>query len=342
MRIFIIGSIVGDETKIQEFDNFCTNLGKSLADKKIDLLVCSPYPDSADVKVIEGVKTSKNKNLSIELYYPESAEIETLWNRHLTGLDKIVKVSMFRQEAHVEEKKDAIRYSWLFCQIQAVHNSDFVIVIGGKMSGTSNLLARVADAQGKSIVPYPIFGGVGEFFFRKKRYQLIDAIGQTNVEELLEKTNPEELIDFIVKQSWNGKLTKSNKRNSDTLTFFISYSRDRPAEADYVEALLRRRNYHVIRDESNLTPGQDIPNAIKENILKSDIFIALWSQEYACSPWCFDEISIALESHSVEGKSLWIFRTDKTRIVPPKARKMLWYDTETREEIEGKILSLLH
>lgn len=97
----------------------------------------------------------------------------------------------------------------------------------------------------------------------------------------------------------------------------------------------------MIRDETDISAGEDIPNAIKENIKKADVFIAIWCREYACSPWCFDELNIALESLNKDDNSLWIFRTDKTRMLPPNARKLLWYDTETREEIEGRILTLL-
>lgn len=339
MRIFIIGSPQDDDFVKDDFSAFCFELGKQLAKNNIDLVVCSPYSDSADSYIIEGIKSSVEKKISLQLYYPKTDELEDLWNSKLLGLENLINVTRFRQESPLMNEPASIKYSWLFCQIQGISNSDFVFVIGGNLSGSSNLLVRIADAQGKVIIPVSKYGGVGELFYDKKKYQLIDTFGQNFSEELLGNLAPETLVDTIVNKPKENRLNP--KQNNEKLTFFISYSREKPAKADYLETILRRRNYNVIRDESNISASQDIPNAIKENILKSDIFIALWCKEYACSPWCFDELSIALESHIEEGKSLWIFRTDKTRIIHPKARRLLWYDVETREEIEGKILSLL-
>jgi hypothetical protein len=340
MRVFIIGSSTSKQLD-NSFESFCKILGEFFAAKNIDLILCSPFADSADSYIVEGVKSALFKNSSIQLYYPNTDAINKEWDGKLGSLKDFVKITRFRQEAPLLNEPFAIKYSWLYCQIQAITTCDFVFVIGGKIEGSSNMLVRIADAQGKNIIPIPKFGGVGELFFEKKKYQLMDAWGLNYVEELSGSLKPEIVIDTLITQPKDKKVIQIRENNSDDLTFFISYSREGPAKADFVETILRRRNYNVIRDDNDIAPSQDIPNAIKESILRSDIFIALWFKEYACSPWCYDELSIALDSHTLNGKSLWIFRLDKTRLVPPKARKLLWYDVETREEIEGKILSLL-
>ncbi len=338
MRIFIIGSPQDDDDK-KDFSSFCLELGKVLGTKSIDLVLCSPYPDSADSLIVDGIRDCVLPKISIHLYYPKTSELEDLWNSKLKGLNDSIKVTRFPQESNLVDEPNSKKYSWLFCQIQGISNSDFIFILGGKLSGSSNLLMRIADAQEKIIIPISKFGGVGKLFYDKKKYQLIDAYGLNYADELLENVSPEVLINTIINKPKEKNLNQV--KSNENLTFFISYSREKPAKADYLETILRRRNYNVIRDESNIAASQDIPNAIKENILKSDVFIALWNKEYACSPWCYDELSIALESHTTNGKLLWIFRTDKTRIVHPKARRLLWYDIETREEMEGKILSLL-
>jgi hypothetical protein len=342
MRIFIIGSPADANSQQNDgFTSFCFELGKELASKNIELVLCSPFKDSADYYVMEGIKSSVNKKLSLQLYYPKTDELEKLWNSLLQGLEDSIKVTKFRQESPLVQERESVSYSWLFCQLQGIANSDFAIVIGGKLSGSSNLLLRLADAQEKTIIPIKKFGGVGELFYEKKKYQLSDKFGYNYSEELFGNLTPDSLVDKLINKPKDTELVNIQNSNNEKLTFFISYSREKPAKADLIETILRRRNFTVIRDENNIAASQDIPNAIKENILKSDIFIALWCKEYACSPWCYDELSIALDSHTKEGKSLWIFRTDKTRIVHPKARKLLWFDVENREQIEGKILSLL-
>lgn len=76
---------------------------------------------------------------------------------------------------------------------------------------------------------------------------------------------------------------------------FISYARKRPHEADYIETLLRRRNISVFRDESEFGAGEDIPIQIEEHIHRANTFIAVYCTEYACSPWCYDELELALD-----------------------------------------------
>ncbi|MEI6947333.1 toll/interleukin-1 receptor domain-containing protein [Paraflavisolibacter sp. H34] len=335
MRLFVIGSLIRGETNQLEFSEFCQQLGKRLAIKPIELILCSPYPDSADYEVTRGITTIEYKRLSLELHYPKIIETEELWNNIVADLS--IKVSKFRHEASEIKEKDSVKYAWLFCQIQAIANSDFVIVIGGKTSGSSNLLVRVAEAQEKEIIPLPKFKGVGGLFFERRRYQLIDSWGSENVEKFYNCDDPEKIIDIIV-DGPKDRRAEFPKNKKQYLNFFISYPQERPAEADFVEMILRRRNHNVLRDETSFSAGEEIINSINESIYKSDVFIALYCKEYACSPWCFDELSLAIDPHQKEGKLIWLICMDDTRIVHPKARKILRYKAVTREEIERVIL----
>lgn len=123
--------------------------------------------------------------------------------------------------------------------------------------------------------------------------------------------------------------------------FFISYSYDKPEDADVVENLLLRHKYEVIRDRYSFQPGAPLPDEIKDAIHRSTVFIAIWRWEYACSPWCFDEMEIALELREAGRLLLWIFCMDDTRMVPPKARPLSSFRIETREALEGKVSELL-
>jgi hypothetical protein len=340
MKLFIIGSLVDNDVATNEFSSFCSGLGSRFALKAVDLILCSPYPGSADIEIIKGVSTQEPKALTIELHFPRTLENETSWDRLIESLNASVKITKFRHEAPIISESEAVKYGWLFCQIQAINNCDFVVVIGGKVSGSSNLLVRVADVQGKEIIPLPKFGGVGELYFERKRYQLIDQWGLDSVDAFSSCEDLEKIVDTIIDQRKDERFEQLKLKKQD-FTFFISYPKERPAEADFIEMVLRRRNHNVFRDDNDFSPGEDISNAIKENIFRSDVFIGLWCKEYACSPWCFDELSLALDMHEREGKVLWIFKLDETRMVHPKARNILWYNTNSRAEIEGRILHLL-
>ena len=123
--------------------------------------------------------------------------------------------------------------------------------------------------------------------------------------------------------------------------FFISYPRKRPADADFIETILRRRNLVVLRDEHSFGEDDEVPHAIRENIHRATVFIATWSAEYACSPHCHDELELAMARHRDGKLAVWLFRLDDTRIVPPSARSILHHPATTRAELEGHVCRLL-
>ena len=80
---------------------------------------------------------------------------------------------------------------------------------------------------------------------------------------------------------------------------------------------------------------------ISEAIHQADVVVVAWCREYACSPWCFDEFELALDRHAEGKTALWIFSLDGTRMVPKRARDLIFYNVTTREELEGRVLQLL-
>lgn len=338
MRVFVVGSIM-EETQA-EFTQFCLSLGHAFASNKIEVMLCSPYPDSADCLIVSGFKNVRQKELGIEVYYPRLPKIENDWNQVITNAGVKNRVRSFPQEPPISSDRESLKYAWLFSQIQAMSNANYVIVLGGRLSGSSNFLVRIAEVQNKLIIPLPRFGGVGLQVFNRMQYQLTDYWGTLGVEIISSSERPDQLLQMLC----SGRNTNKGGRlrMSQGLTFFISYSREKNADADFVEMVLRRRNQLVVRDENDIGSSEDIPNAIRENIAKSDVFVALWCKEYACSPWCFDELDIALKTHVENShKKLWLIRTDKTRIIHPDARKRVYYDVASRQELDGRIVALL-
>jgi hypothetical protein len=93
----------------------------------------------------------------------------------------------------------------------------------------------------------------------------------------------------------------------------------------------------VYRDERDFGAGRSLPGEITESIHRANVFVAIWCREYACSPWCFDELELAIK----RGKTLWLLCVDETRIAPPAARNLISYPARNREELERHILTLL-
>lgn len=158
------------------------------------------------------------------------------------------------------------------------------------------------------------------------------AKSNKDFEKLLEE---KDFIDIVFEP-------KTIRNSTSTLpNFFISYPHIRPFEADYIETLLRRRNIQVFRDESDLGVGYDITTQIKKAMYAADVFIAVYCTEYVCSPWCCDELELALDLYGSGKLKLWIICIDDTRVVQKRARNLINFHVRTRDEIEGCILNLL-
>lgn len=343
MKIFVIGGLPSGRPESSPEDHkalvrTCHALGKELARAGHEILLCSPFEESADVHVLRGVaELGCDLGNRVRFFFMDSPFVRERLNAEVSslGLQRVVLVPSPPPQT---EDRQAQRYAWLLCQLNAMESCQVVIALGGNPNGAANMLLLLADGKQKIMLPLPFLGGAAKLAFDRRRYELRDRLGET-FEELHDAKCVEtasDLVKAITTRSGAGRAPET-----DTPLFFISYARDRQGEADFVETLLRRRNQRVFRDESDFGAGSSIPTLIREAIFEAHVFVILWSSAYACSPWCFDEMELALDRHE-EGKlKLWILRIDDTRIVPKRARDLLFYDAFSRAEVEGRMLQLL-
>ncbi|MBN9477263.1 MAG: toll/interleukin-1 receptor domain-containing protein [Burkholderiales bacterium] len=343
MKIFVIGGLPSDRLESSSEDQktlvrTCHALGKDLARAGHEILLCSPFEDSADIHVLRGAaELGCDLDNKVRFFFMDSPLVRERLNAEVSslGLQSVVRVPSPPPQT---EDRQAQRYAWLLCQLNAMESCQVVIALGGNPSGAANMLLLLADGKQKTMLPLPFLGGAAKLAFDRRRYELRDRLGET-IEELHGEAcvaKASDLVEAITTPSGAGGVSET-----DSPLFFISYARDRQGEADFVETLLRRRNQRVFRDESDFGAGHSIPTLIREAIFEADVFVVLWSSAYACSPWCFDEMELALDRHE-EGKlKLWILRVDDTRIVPKRARDLLFYDSSSRAEVEGRMLQLL-
>ena len=339
MKVFLIGGPTADEpaavkSELAELAPVCHVLGRELVLRGHTLVLCSPFEDAVDRYAAFGAADGFEPDL--EFHYPDHP-----WVREkVVELDQAVTTTRFRRlpirplvETPDPEKTKEAEYSWLIAQLNALDVSAGVIAIGGRTDGVAQLLFRLAAAKDKSILPWTFLGGAAADYFDTYKWDLFDVLG-TDIDLLSEKSAIERAPELLERL-----LEGVPDREEDR--FFISYARARPHEADYVETLLRRRNGTVYRDEQEFEPGLNTQEEILKNIRRANVFIAVWCQEYACSPWCFDELELAIERRQKGLLELWIFCVDDTRMVPPGARDINYYTVKSREELEGKLLHLM-
>jgi len=337
MKCLVIGKCINEN--IKQFESACINIGRYLSSKNHTLQICSPYKDSADYWVMQGYSSIPENSKEAEIHFIDTPllhqEVELLSENLDTQVRKIPHHIIGKEFGNGND------YSWLFCQLQALDNCDFIITIGGQKNGSAKMLLLIAESRGLPIIPFPYYKGMAEEIYQRNYYELEDRFGEnfylyTEQDKLLET----EAIELFLNQpnSSNHAVITNIKEESK---FFISYSRERPQEADFIENILRRRNFNVYRDDSDFGAGSNIPNTIKEHIYSSDVFISIWCKEYACSPWCYDELEIALDRSTKNQMQLWLFCVDDTRVVPKRARDIIYYEVDSREQLEGQIIKLM-
>ncbi|MDF3883645.1 toll/interleukin-1 receptor domain-containing protein [Cupriavidus basilensis] len=344
MKILIVGtSFRQNENPIdnhQQSDSreVISRIGEAIGKADHQLLICSPFNDSADYWAFNGIKECLlSGGPSAEFHYPRLPEVEVAVRDLVADLpsDRVRQFTHQTIEGSIGNSERT--YSWLLAQIAAMDQSHAIVAIGGKINGSARLLLALAESRRKPVLPLRFLGGAADQYFDNHYYQLRDQLGD-NVEFLSTMGNEDKVVDLI-------RELCLDRHIADTVNiipkFFLSYAKQRPSEADLVETLLRRRGLTVTRDDADFEEGESITNSIKEEIYKSDVFIALWCKEYACSPWCYDELSLALQRHKAGSMTLWLICIDDTRIVHPDARDLLFISALSREKLSLEIVRLI-
>jgi hypothetical protein len=347
MKVFIIGGLSAQTSEAAEHQEqqallsaSMERIGKDLVLHGHDLLVCSAFEGSADLAAVRGAATALEQNggPAVEFHYPDSAgvreQIQTLCET--LGLRRVERFAYFPLPA-AEAPRQLSTHAWLLAQLAAMQRSHSILALGGKPSGSASLLLALAESQHKQILPLTFLGGAAADSFARLRYELQDRLG-SGVSARLDATSAGDAV-LLLEQLTAERVTQAT--SGAGITFFISYPRTRPQEADFVEMVLRRRNFEVYRDERDFGAGRPLPGEIRENIHRATVFIAIWCREYACSPWCFDELQLALDRSEAGATTLWLLCVDDTRIVPPGARNLVSYPSKDREELERHLLILL-
>ena len=347
MRIFVIGGLTDtssdDEYRAQQdvLDDTMGKFGAAVAQAGHDLLVCSPFPTSADRCAVHGVMRELASRCEagpqVEFHFPESPNVRDEIGK-LTGAFNHQLIRLLAHPLMLNDQgQPQWEYSWLLAQLAAMDRSQAIVCIGGRLQGASSLLLILAESRRKNVVPLSYLGGAAAQSYQRRRFELEDRLGD-RVAILLQKQRILEVVS-VVEELSTSQRGKAGKTQS--LRFFISYPRSRPGEADFVETVLRRRNFVVYRDERDFGAGKNVQGQIEENLHRADIFVAIWCSDYACSPWCYDEFDLALARSKTGRLTLWIMNVDDTRIVPPAARALVSYRCRTREELERHLLHLI-
>lgn len=321
--VFVIGGIT-DETndrdaELPRLHNASLKLGGTLANAGAQLLICSPFPDSTDYYTAMGYAESKGK-LVIHFHSPNHAKViekrrvfsETLGRNGLVIHD-------WSYPGPEKDDADSWFQAWLLAQLQALERADAVIVLGGKVSETANTLLHLAEARSLPIVPFAFLGGVAKRAFARRDWKRLNPGIDASILE-----TEQGIINTI--EVANQMIVDRVARNTASMkkpqTFFVSFSHKDSVTANALIQFLKNKGLEVLTGSNEIRTDQMVAASIEQALLKCDVCVVLWSQNYALSPWCYDELILATERRSHGQTNVWLFNLDDSMIVPAQARNL--------------------
>lgn len=325
--VFVIGGITKEsldhEAEEPRLNIACHKLGQTIARARTQLIICSPFPKSADYYTAMGYSEVEMGGV-IHFHSP----------RHPDVADKRKSFSKIFARKGLKvvdwlypgpEDKDSWFQAWLLAQLKALEKADAVIAVGGKVSKTANTLLHLAEERNLPIVPFSFLGGAAHRSFQRRDWGRLHPGFDTSLLE--QEKGVEKAID-IANRFATDLLSYRYKSNKPQIFFISRAAHD--SEIAYVLAdWLKERGYAVLLGDEEIREDQMAKASIDQAVLKSDIFIVLWSKHYALSPWCYDELTLACNKKM----DILLFNLDDSMIVPQTARKLKSVSVRSASEI---------
>jgi nucleoside phosphorylase len=343
-RVFILGGVTCEKPGL-EADRLafaCAKLGGILAKAGVHLVVCSPFPGSADVNTVMGY-VDAGVGGRIDFHCPNHPDVQDGRARLDAALGPHnVRIKpfeheppVFSSEASEIERKQAWGEAWRTSQSRALQNTDAIIAIGGKTYASAITTLREADRLGLPILPLAMLGGAGQYFYELRKWEqnhpgldhtlLRTREGITQAVSLLRRI----LIDHALGAARSGPLPRR---------FFLSRA---TVNADYALPtfhLLKERGRTPLLGDDETQANRGPESTILDSVRSVHVFIALWSGAFACSPYCMEELSLAMELPNLQ---VWIIAIDDTLVTHPAARRLMPMRAGTPAAVRVLVAELL-
>lgn len=341
--VFVIGGETGEtedtDAESPRLNNASLKLGRALAESGAHLLICSPFPDSADYYAAMGYAGARTGEGVIQFHSPDHPTVKEKRRRLQSTLDwPDERLQVFNYPGPEGSDDDGWFQAWLLSQIQALEKADVVVAIGGAVSKTANTLLHLAEARGLPVVPFAFLGGAAARLYDRRDWKGLNP--GFDPTPLTRDDGVERTVEIV------NRLTMDRHRqlagdSRAPKSVFISVAQEDGSLGEAMAQALRARGIEAIMGEREIRSDQMVSASIQQALLRSDTCAVLWSRHYAQSPWCNDELSVALDSQAFRGMKVWLFNLDGSPIVPPQARKLRTISARSPAAIQGAVADLL-
>jgi nucleoside phosphorylase len=320
--VFVIGGHTGEtadaDAELPRLHKVSLTLGHVLAKAGVQLLICSPFPDSVDYYAAMGYADAKCGGV-IQFHSPTHSTVEEkrCLLRKTLGRPGLV-IQDWNYPGPEGNEEDVWFQSWFLAQIQALEKADVVVALGGKVSQTASTLLHLAEAKGLPIIPFAFLGGVAQRSYERRDWSRLNPGFDSSI--LCDIDGVEHTIEIanrLMLDRMQSSLCPERPK-----VVFVSFAHQDSAMANALRAALLKEGIEVLVGDEEIRTDQMITATIEQAVLRSDVCAILWSRQYAQSPWCYDEMSLAINQQEYGKIKVWLFNLDDSPIVPAQARKL--------------------
>lgn len=320
--VYVIGGVTGEtadvDSELPQLHRASLKLGAVLSQAGAQLVVCSPFPDSADYYVAMGYADAGGGGI-IHFHSPTHPKVEEKRQLFRRSFGSNLTIQDWDYPAPEIDNEVSWSQAWLLAQLQALDKADIVVAIGGKVSKTASTLLHLAEAKGLPIIPFAFLGGAAERIYRRRNWARLNPGFEAT---FLNSASSVEKAVSIANRLIRDRVRRSIAHDAQPKTIFISVARQDSATGMVLDDALRGYGIEPLLGEREIVSDQLIPTTIEQAIRRSDVVAVLWSRFYAQSPWCYDELALALSLEALGGMKVWLFNLDDSSIVPTQARKL--------------------
>ena len=340
--IMVIGGDTGD-TMYADYENtalahFCADLGACIARAGAELIICSPFSDSADIHAFLGYVRS-GVGGAVRFHSPAHPNVAHAMDRLLAMVGDLASTRVMRFNYPGPEDQESWGISWTLCQLQALDQADAVVSIGGRTSKTASLLLHLAEARQIPLVPYEFLGGASRRAYERRDWaRLFPDFDPTVLREQNSASRAVEIINHIV----TAQLRAAKGQISSAGTIFISRSKHDANFATVLAEYLASCGLIALLGDHEVREDRMVQSAIADAMVAADVFVVLWSSSYALSKYCYDELEFALQRQVSSRSAIWLINLDGSDVIPSAARRLLQIQARTSQELISVIGDLLH
>lgn len=339
--VFVIGGVTTETTDVDaetpKLSIACHELGQVIARSGAELIICSPFPNSADYYTALGF-ASESGDRVMHFHSPDHPDVAK--KRQLLGTSLAEPGLKIIDWLHPgPENADGWREAWSLAQIQALERADAVIAVGGKVSASANTLLHLAESKGVPIVPFTFLKGAAERAFKRRNWSKLNPGINTAVLEESKGKGVKRAIEIA-----NQLILESVTRRAvpeRLVSVFISRSSHDAEVGEQIAMLLKHEGIDCVFGDAQIRPDQMVAASIEQAIRACEVCIILWSKSYALSPWCYDELIYAEKLQALGRLGIWFLNLDGSQIVPHQGRKQRVITAKSNAAVLKAIKGLL-